>query len=261
MNKCSFSPLIEVLQERSAACRTPKFWLRDDDAVRPSRSLDRLLSLTAEYSVPLTLAVIPAHTDDALVQVLADTEHVSVALHGWSHTNYAARTEKKQELGKHRPVSECLDTLRLGRDKLSELFGPRFLPVLVPPWNRISDEIVEQLSTLDITCLSTFGDERPSNERLGEQPTSMVIQINSHIDIIDWKGSRGGRELTDLVEQMRVELLNNRPFLGVLSHHLVHDEAAWVFLEQLFALTACNSLVDWVSINDLMATQAISLSE
>ena len=48
------------------------------------------------------------------------------------------RIEKKQELGPHRPLSvsdsaNCSEGYRLLEEPVSE----RFVPVLVPPWNRI----------------------------------------------------------------------------------------------------------------------------
>ena len=40
--------------------------------------------------------------------------------------------------------------------------------------------------------------------------------------------------------------------LGVLTHHLVHDEIAWLFLEGLFEATAGNPACRWASIRDLI---------
>ena len=40
--------------------------------------------------------------------------------------------------------------------------------------------------------------------------------------------------------------------VGVLTHHLVHDETAWLFLEGLFAATAAHPACRWVSIRELI---------
>jgi hypothetical protein len=39
--------------------------------------------------------------------------------------------------------------------------------------------------------------------------------------------------------------------IGVLTHHLVHDEATWIFLEQLFEHTANNT--EWLGFDGLTA--------
>ena len=246
----SIDRLTDALQERAVAGCPVSFWLRDDDAVEPSESLDRLLQLTAKYSVPLTLAVIPAHTGNALAQRLNTTEHVSVAVHGWSHTNYANANEKKQELGNHRPQSDILAELARGLSKLSKLHHDRFVPLLVPPWNRVSAEIVEHLSEIDYRGVSTFGDENSAG----------VMSINTQVDIIDWKGTRGGRAFADLASQIVTHVQNGRSSIGILSHHLVHDETAWQFLEQLFAKTSTTTtnttsgypVAHWLPISELL---------
>lgn len=84
------------------AGRTARFWLRDDDAVEPTPALDRLVALSGQHRVPMTLAVIPEHTGEALAQRLTVHRDIDVAVHGWSHVNFAGAGEKKQELGPHR---------------------------------------------------------------------------------------------------------------------------------------------------------------
>ena len=46
----------------------PRFWLRDDDATRPTPALDRLLGLVHAFDAPLLLAVIPADATEALAR-------------------------------------------------------------------------------------------------------------------------------------------------------------------------------------------------
>ncbi|TIT57545.1 MAG: polysaccharide deacetylase, partial [Mesorhizobium sp.] len=55
-----WQPLVEELARWQRAGRKAEFWLRDDDAVDPTPALDRLLDLTRQFAVPVTLAVIPA---------------------------------------------------------------------------------------------------------------------------------------------------------------------------------------------------------
>ncbi|TJV07626.1 MAG: polysaccharide deacetylase, partial [Mesorhizobium sp.] len=84
-----WQPLVEELACRRRADRKAEFWLRDDDAVDPTPALDRLLDLTGEFAVPVTLAVIPALTDEKLVVRLDEAPHAAVAIHGWAHRNHA----------------------------------------------------------------------------------------------------------------------------------------------------------------------------
>lgn len=224
--------------------RTARFWLRDDDAVAPTAALDRYLALTSRAGVPVTLAVIPQDTGAALDVRLAGEADVTVALHGWSHVNHAGPGEKKQELGRHRPVDLVISELKAGFETLSDLHEDRFIPMLVPPWNRISPDILPHLQPLGLTCLSVFGPEKP-----GPLP-----QINTHVDVMDWHGTRGGRDAAVLLSEvaLRLETMAEGQSVGILTHHLVHDAAVGVFLEQLVALTSGHAGCAWVSARDLM---------
>src|SRR5205807_523163 len=115
------------------------FWWRDDDAAAPTAALDRLLGLGSQ---PLALAVIPANLDPALPGRLdghrMDGRRIDVLQHGFAHRNHEPPDRKKAELGAARPPGAVLDELRAGWSRLAAAFGDRALPVLVPPWNRIT---------------------------------------------------------------------------------------------------------------------------
>src|SRR6516165_2204008 len=82
-------------------------WWRDDDAVRLTPALDRLLELAA--GTPLSLALIPggliAEEAEALAARLRREPAASALQHGWMHTNHAAPGAKKAELGDERPAA------------------------------------------------------------------------------------------------------------------------------------------------------------
>lgn len=222
------------------------FWLRDDDALKPSSPLDRLLGLTGRFNVPVTLAVIPHETGMALARRLDESPQASVALHGWSHTNHAPEGQKKQELGLFRPIEVIMEELRAGADKLSHLHGDRFVPMLVPPWNRIDDALLAQLGAIGICALSVFGPERP-----GPVPV-----INTHVDVIDWKITRGGRQDSILIGEIlarlaQIEMADRT--VGILTHHLDHDAQVWRFLEQLFEMTSRHPACHWAPVSDELA--------
>ena len=130
-------PLRAELARWINANRTVRFWLRDDDAVDPTGALEQLLELGKQHAIPMTLAVIPARTGAALAERLQGEEGIIVAVHGWSHENHAPANEKKQELGPHRPLGAVTLELQQGFAFLRSRFPQRFVPVLVPPWNRL----------------------------------------------------------------------------------------------------------------------------
>lgn len=245
MTDAEWAPLTDELDAWARTGRVARFWLRDDDAVEPTEALERLLALSASHAVPVALAVIPAFTGAALARRLAAASDAEVAVHGWSHENFAPPGQKKQELGAHRPAGVVLSSLQRGVSNLAQLFGPRFVPVLVPPWNRIDPALVPRLGGIGFRALSVFGPER----NLG------IASVNTHVDVIDWHGTRGGRDTSVLVGEMVARLKaieSGEGTLGLLTHHLVHDEAVWRFLQELFERTARHPACRWVRLSELV---------
>ncbi|WP_274626768.1 polysaccharide deacetylase family protein [Arvimicrobium flavum] len=241
----TWRPLREELERWASAGRRADFWLRDDDAIQPTAPLDVLLDLTGAHDIPVLLAVIPEPTGEPLAERLSAAGNASVAAHGWSHVNYAPWMEKKQELGPHRPHERMLKELTKGRARLEKLHGKRALPVLVPPWNRIDPALVPRLSEIGFEVVSTFGSETPG----------AVRSVNTTVDIIDWRGARGCRDhaalVNEIVAQLRALFQTPRGAIGVLTHHLVHDDAAWLFLRRLFEVTASNDGSCWRTMREL----------
>ena len=240
-----WQPLLTELDRWAERGKRAVFWLRDDDAVAPTQALDHLLDLADRFGIPTTLAVIPSQTKAALARRLDKSPLAQVALHGWSHSNHAPKEQKKQELGPHRAVAAMAEELRAGLLRLARLHKARVVPMLVPPWNRIDAALLPRLQSIGVSALSVFGPEEPSP----------VCTVNTHVDLIDWKGSRGGRDTAELIKEIvgrmrQVEQTGGAT--GILTHHLVHDEQAWLFLEQLFDLTARHAGCDWAPISRIL---------
>lgn len=247
MKTADWSPLIAILDAWHAEGRIARFWLRDDDAVEPTAALSRLVALCERHHIPLVLAVIPAHADTRLSDFLHDRTHVEVALHGWSHENHAPPDQKKQELGSHRATGVVMAELAKGRERLDALFGARFVPVLVPPWNRIDKALPPLLGDIGVTGLSVFGPEK----------ASALPVVNTHADIMDWHGTRGCRPAPDIVADIIKRLGAMQAVggaMGLLTHHLVHDEAAWEFLDGIFAVTAGHPACRWCGLGELLSS-------
>jgi hypothetical protein len=240
-------PLRAELHRWRDAGKVARLWFRDDDAIEPTAALDRLLDLTGSANVPLTLAVIPASTGEPLALRLASERHALVALHGWAHTNHAGADEKKQELGEHRPQDVVLGELRDGTDILQRLFLQQFVPMLVPPWNRISRKLIPSLPALGLQALSIYGRAKAG---------SPIALLNTHVDIMNWHGVRGGRPHAELVAELVAELQarfeDDQEPIGLLTHHLVHDAVAWDFVAKLLDETHSHPAVSWVSAGALL---------
>jgi hypothetical protein len=220
------------------AGRRATLWWRDDDAVAVTPAL---LELQRSARVPLALAVIPAAPanplEDALGLCLADWPVASVLQHGIGHVSHAPAGGKNSEFPSIRPLPDIRAGLAAGLARLSGLFGARFLPVLTPPWNRIANETLPLLPGLGFRGLSRF-DDLPYGRERGR--AAGVHEINTQVDVIDWRGSRGfvgeaaalGRLVSHLAAR-RTGLVEPELPTGILTHHLVHDTATWRFLENL----------------------------
>ncbi|MCW2307856.1 polysaccharide deacetylase family protein [Rhodobium gokarnense] len=238
-DEASFAAILTDRLDKAGETGTRlSFWWRDDDAVAPSPALDRLLALRARFDVPLALAVIPEGATQALAERLASEPAVAVLQHGWAHANHQPAGEKNAELGNGRPADKVLAELARGRERLSGLFGDRFRPVLVPPWNRIAADVADRIPQVGLTGLSTFAraDGRPH-------------RVNTHLDPVAWKTTRSFAGWDDAAATIAAELDRRiagdaEPF-GLLTHHLVHDAALWRFVEVFLEVTARHPAVTW----------------
>ena len=235
--------------------QTVEFWWRDDDAARPTKPLERLLVLAAEFEVPPALAVIPTQADRALFTMLPPT--ADILQHGSDHSNRAAPGEKKTEYPANESSDVALARLAEARMRLAELAGTRALAVLAPPWNRIPPHLLPRLASCGFRGVSRYG------ARASAQAARGVAEINTHVDIIDWRGGRGfvGAEQALLQATRHLAARRERRAdpgepTGWLTHHACHDEKAWTFLVELFARLRSEQGVCWKSARELFADRA-----
>jgi len=224
----------QELDHWAEAGETAQFWWRDDDASDASAALERLLRSSQLSQVPLALAIIPATLKPALVERLQDDALVSVLQHGYAHTSHAAPGQRKLELGGNRSNDEIVNDLGLGKQILTRHFGEQFMPVLVPPWNRIDTNIVAHLPGLGFSGVSTM------KKRTTARPAPGLLQVNTHLDPINWRHLGGFigvyPAIAILVQHLiakRSDYRDSAEPTGILSHHLVQNEAVWRFLDDL----------------------------
>lgn len=247
-------PLRQALDRYADAQEHPLLiWWRDDDAIVVTKALMRLLALSEAHGAPFAIASIPGRAQSELAAVLDQAPLVDVLVHGLTHANHAPSGEKKAEFGAHRPRTQLRDDAREALALARARFGDQLLPVFVPPWNRISPELVKELPTLGYAGLSTAND-RPQGAVLDG-----LAQINTHVDPIDWHGSRslanpqsivGG--LVAAIERRSTGLGPPEP-IGLLTHHLVHDEAIWSFAEAVLGTVTAHPGVRLARARDLFA--------
>lgn len=243
MTDINWTPLRRACASCRAAGTLPPLWWRDDDAIAPTAMLDQLAGLAEKVQLPVHLAVIPAHASPALADYCASAPMLPV-VHGWAHTDHSQGAEKKNEFLTERPDATEDSMSALAHMRM--LFGSRLCPMFVPPWNRIQPDVIAALPGQGYRALSTFG-PRHTREAVAD-----LVQINTHIDPIWWKGGRDLITPEELVTQAATHLKRcntgqvdaTEPF-GLLTHHLVHTPAIWSFAEAFLTEMQMSGAQPW----------------
>jgi hypothetical protein len=223
----TWKDLQDELARRRAAGRPVRFWWRDDDAGAVSFELKKLLALSRDRGIPLALAVVPEAAEPELFGLLHDG--VAVLQHGTDHRNRAAPGEKKTEYPAAEPIESALGRIVDGLGRLRAFAGGKLVPVLAPPWNRVRPDLLKKLPAVGIVGVSGYG------ARASAEPAPGLRQVNTHVDLIAWRAGRGFVGEVEALSLATKNLGAEEP-VGWLTHHAVHDEASWKFLERLLTL-------------------------
>lgn len=237
--------------------RVAELWWRDDDAIASGAKLDQLVEITSKSG--LLLAAIPARVEKSLVSSLNNVSHVLVAQHGYAHVNHAQRGLGlgAWELGLHRGLEAVMADLDEGRVRIKNFFGEHFIPVIVPPWNRIAPELMHPLAECGYVGVSAFG------ARSEKSPAPGLIAVNSHCDPIRWKtgacfaGER--KTIAQLVQHLRgrrTGLLDAEEPTGFLTHHIDLDSDGWRFCRRLALAVEQHPGARWVSPMDVFEVKS-----
>jgi hypothetical protein len=214
-------------------------------------------------TVPVALAVIPALAGQDLAARLCGQRRpipgadVAVLQHGWRHLNRSAGG-KKTEFPAERSRDRVSSDLAAGRTRLAALFGSRALPVLVPPWNRFDVSLLSLLRGCGLSAISRI---RP---RKAIWPARGIVEVNVHVDLVAWGGSGGfigeERALGILVEHLqarRLHVVSADEPTGILTHHLVQDEATDAFLDRLIAVTGAHAGTQWLDAREVFGAAVV----
>jgi hypothetical protein len=252
-----WADLLDEFDRWKEAGRVATLWWRDDDAAGPSERLGRLLSVSGD--IPIALAAIPDGADARLAAWLGhplrsrQTARLFVLQHGWRHQNHAVDGKKSEfPPERSRRAVEC--DLAAGRTRLVTLFEARALPVLAPPWNRFDSRFLPLLVDCGLSGLSSVGPRRSA------RPAPGVVAANIHVDLVAWTGDRGfiGEEtaLGGLIEHLharRSKEVDPEEPTGILTHHLIQDEATDTFLRKLAAITGVHRAARWLDATEVFA--------
>ena len=83
-----------------------------------------------------------------------------------------------------------------------------------------------------------------------------IATIDAHLDIVDWRDGRGfvgdAPALGRLVGALRAARHGARDAVGLLTHHLVMDNATEDFLAGLGEVVATHAAALWVDVRELV---------
>ena len=225
------------------AGKRPQFWWRDDDAGALTAPLERLVACAAAARAPLSLAVIPDRAEVCLALYLNERPWISVLQHGVDHRNDCLRGRPSQ-FAEQAPTAAIARRLVRGWGRLA-MFDSR-LPVYVPPWNALGDNVIRALPVAGLTAVSAW------NGPAGPD------RLDAHLDLMRWRPvarftgeARFLSRLRRALKQRRLGGAWDEP-IGLLTHHLDHDEAAWRFLDALLTHEPLRRLSDWRCAQDLL---------
>lgn len=216
-----------------------RFWWRDDDASQPGPRLDALLAMAKCNGAPVALAVIPSRVTDTVL-ARCEGEGIAILQHGFSHTNHQ-KTGKAAELGDARSLEAVLADCTAGRVRLAE--WATFVPVMVPPWNRMRSDLSIHLAKAGYRGVSLFA---------GSCLNSPLRRVDTHIDPISWRTDRDLHPQATLAEMIEAALsVKNPGALGLLTHHAVHTDRVWAFVEAFADVVSSHPGATWVGADAL----------
>lgn len=220
-----------------------RIWWRDDDAGRAHPNLDPLLDLASALERPMALAVVPTWLEPSVVDRILACPWASVLQHGVAHADHGHPGDRNIELGGTVDRAALDDALQAGRTRLEDAFGDRFLPVMVPPWNRIADDVVARLPALGFRGLSCWGE--PS----AHDP---LHRHDVHVDAVAWREGNRPRSAAELRRALREaidEALGDA--VGFMTHHMVLGSGDWHDLDRVLRFGHDDDEVLWTSAEEL----------
>jgi hypothetical protein len=233
-----WQPLVDELSEWRRLGRSPRFWIRDDDATRENGRLDALWQTCAANRVALACAAIPMSMDPSLIEWAKGKNWLVMLQHGYDHVNRApAGASLSSEFPEERELGDALQAIRNGQELMTAFRSAR-LPVFVPPWGTIAPRVTASLGELGFRGVSVH--------YLRQAPRQDGIAVtNTHVLLPRLTQGGWTFEIESLVEQLVSALASVRARpegdarepIGVNTHHLSVGEAELLALDSLVHIT------------------------
>jgi len=100
------------------------------------------------------------------------------------------------------------------------------------------------------------------------KPAEGLIACNTHVDVMRWRPERGFLGESEALDLLTGHLQARRQSRadpdepsGLLTHHLVMDEAAWGFVARLLERLAAQPAVRWISAEEAFRLTAPTQAE
>src|SRR5262249_43366533 len=141
--------------------------------------------------------------------------------------------------------------------------------VFVPPFNRITRAMLRPLAKIGFAAVS-LGPRRLERKLAGSLsiqrwlprirlPTSSVpAPIDIQVDLIDWKmmtsrdPARIAGELVGYLSVRRNGFVDPRSPIGLLTHHIVHDERIWATCDELLTVIRSHRATEFMDLPALL---------
>ena len=229
-----------------------ELWWRDDDAGDPIDPLAKLIEISESLDAGLALAAVPDWLSEVAVERIGQSEPICILQHGWCHKDHSEPGAKKIEFGGSLDSQMGLQQLKAGGKVLASQFGEKFVPAFVPPWNRIEDRFLALLTNIPFKGISTFGDDNRGR-------AYGLAQINTHVDVIDWRGTGSFVGLSRIVDDLIVASTRwPDQAIGLLTHHAAMDQVALTEAGELIAQVRAHPNVIWWDFRDLVREATIA---
>jgi hypothetical protein len=253
---------LEIWSQRGLRAR---FWVRDDDAHELTAQLERLQSLASQHNIIVGLAIIPGKLRENLRNyVRSGHSHFHPMCHGWKHVNYGPKT-RPAEFGRDRPLASLIEDAQWAYTSFTHSFRAQ-QPIFVPPFNRATLAFIRALPQIGFAAFSSMPStyERQwvglqarfnSGMAISMPRLAPVPRIDVHVDPIDWiERTALDRRIiaTNIVRQLRARRNSGKYTgapIGLLTHHLDHDEAIWRVCSELLALLRPHKAVEFVELS------------
>jgi peptidoglycan/xylan/chitin deacetylase (PgdA/CDA1 family) len=233
------------LEQQLTTNKPVNVFFRDDDVDEDEPTLRRLLDLFAKKNVPVILGVIPAKLTDECVHLLSQfTAAIEIVQHGWQHVNHEL-TGRKCEFGSSRSFDEQLADIAQGQARMYEAFGRQWFPAFVPPWNRCTSDTYQVLEQLGFRVLSQLHTEAPPLDGFSFREISVTL------DLYRWKDGATLKPQAELLQSIAQQLSQPLP-IGIMLHHKVMNDEAFLFLDQLLTVLQQSSSVRFHKFESLL---------